>query len=56
LVLGPPIFRTSKGRTERIVEFQRVVVSARDIARLYVTYVDSLEPSADEEDTAEASG
>jgi hypothetical protein len=42
LVLSPPLSKTTGGKTERIDTFQRIVISARDICRLYVTYVDSL--------------
>jgi hypothetical protein len=39
LALGPPLqFRSAKGRT-RELEAQRVVIAARDIRRLDVTYL-----------------
>lgn len=43
LVLSPPLLRAVEGQRSPVDDFERVVVSARDISRMYVTYVDTLE-------------
>jgi hypothetical protein len=40
LVLGPPLTKVTDGEVHAVDEVQRIVVSAREIAALYVTYLD----------------
>jgi hypothetical protein len=40
LILGPPLLRRNRGQIDRLAGMQRLIVSAREITMMYVTWIE----------------